>query len=159
MALTATARNTIYDAFVNRVGAATFAEPVNGQSQFVTVTKRLKLWNKVDVSLQPYLCVTIHKETYRNQGANLPRIKVIPAMLYIYAPTGDPETSTVSGSEILNTIRDAIDVQMKPDDIVQGRLTLGGLVNRVIIDGEQFVDPGDLDGQALLILSASILLP
>lgn len=152
-------RNAIYDALVDRLGAATFAEPVNGQSNFVTVSKRLKLWTNVDVTLQPYLCVTIHKESYRNQANNLPRIRVIPAMLYIYAPTGDPADSTVSGSEVLNTIRDALDVQMLPDDIAQNRLTLGGLVNRVIIDGEQFVDPGDLDGQALLIISASILLP
>jgi hypothetical protein len=152
-------RNAIYDALVERLGAATFAQPVNGQSAFVTVSKRLKLWTGVDASLQPYLCVTVHKESYRNQANNLPRIRVIPAMIYIYAPTGDPADSTTSGSEVLNIIRDAIDVQMLPDDVLQNRLTLGGLVNHVIIDGEQFVDPGDLDGQALLILSASILLP
>ncbi len=45
------------------------------------------------------------------------------------------------------------------DDPGTGNLTLGGLVQRVWIDGEAFRDPGDLDSQGLVIVPLKIQYP
>ena len=38
-------------------------------------------------------------------------------------------------------------------------MTLGGLVHHCFIDGKVFKDPGDLDGQALIIVPITVLAP
>ncbi len=60
---------------------------------------------------------------------------------------------------IVNDFLDALDAVLARDDPGTGNLTLGGLVQRVWIDGEPFRDPGDLDNQGLVIVPVKIQYP
>jgi hypothetical protein len=44
-------------------------------------------------------------------------------------------------------------------DVILGRNTLGGTVYNCRIDGKILKDPGDLDGDALLIVPVKLVLP
>ena len=44
-------------------------------------------------------------------------------------------------------------------DAALGRLTLGGTAYRCGIDGKPLKDPGDLDGDGLLVVPITIVLP
>ena len=78
--------------------------------------------------------------------------------LFIYIDAYDPEAI---GAAQLNDIMDALDVALAPAgaDLTLGRCTLGGAAYRCAIDGKPLKDPGDLDGDGLLLVPISIVLP
>ena len=56
---------------------------------------------------------------------------------------------------------DALDAALAPAgaDLTLGRCTLGGTAYRCAIDGKPLKDPGDLDGDGLLLVPITIVLP
>jgi len=118
-------------------------------------SRRLKLWSDVPPNLRPALFIFEGgREQYNYSGVNCKR--TIEIRLFIYTNAHDSD-----GSIDLNNIMDAIDSALQPvgADIQTGRQTLGGIVHHCRVEGEVFKDPGDLDGDGLLIIPIQILFP
>lgn len=127
----------------------------------LTKARRLKLWNEVPAEQRPAI--------YQFEGGNVPYVwgkdvakREIEIKLFAYIDAHDP---SVTGASQINAIwqalNDAYDPSVKGvgSDIITGRTTLGGLVQHARIEGPVFKDPGDLDGDGILIVPVKILLP
>jgi len=124
----------------------------------IAPSRRLRLWADVPAAERP-CCFLFEggKETYAwNNGVSPKRI--IEAHLFVYVNSKDPDTP---GAPQLNTILDALDAAFAPAnaDAEAGRLTLGGAAYDCRIEGAPFKDPGDLDGDGLLVAPLRIVLP
>lgn len=121
---------------------------------FAFASRRVRLWDALGAA-QPALCQAEHDETIE-QVRGLPPKLTLNASWLIYQNAGaDPNAVPAS---LNNLILDAVQAAFpNPDgDQVQ---TLGGLVDRCWINGRIFKDPGDLDGQGLIIVPIQILIP
>lgn len=121
-------------------------------------SRRVRLWD--DLPTQPALCQAEHDETFA-QATRLPFRRTLSASWLIFHQAGaDPAAVPTQSS---NALMDAIEVLFAPAPADPGfpdqRLTLGGLVHHCFINGKVFKEPGDLDGQALIIVPITILAP
>ena len=89
---------------------------------------------------------------YRQEGG----ISNGPTTVYLNAK--DP---SIVGAALLNGVMDALDTAfaLSGGDRVLGRNTLNGTAYHCRIDGKALKYPGDLDGDALLIVPVKIVLP
>jgi hypothetical protein len=119
---------------------------------------RLKLWSDVPAMSRP-ACFIFEggQETYSWSESALPK-RAIEVKLFIYLSAKDP---TIVGAALLNTVMDALDeaFALSGADLSTGRNTLGGAVYHCRVDGKTLKDPGDLDGDALLIVPVKLILP
>ncbi|VFU10252.1 hypothetical protein [Methylocella tundrae] len=120
--------------------------------------RRLKLWSDVPATSRP-ACFMFEggQETYSwNEGATPKR--AIDLKLFVYLNAKDP---AVIGATLINDVMDALDdaFALSGADLAMGRNTLGGAVHHCRIDGKTLKDPGDLDGDALLIVPVKLILP
>ncbi len=120
--------------------------------------RRLKLWTDVSMANRP-ACFIFEGgfESYAwSEGAIAKRI--LEPKIFIYLNAKDPNSA---GASLLNEVMDALDAAfaLSGDDLLFGRNTLGGLVSQCRIDGKIMKDPGDLDGDALLIVPVKLILP
>ena len=144
------ARETAIGALLTRVGAAyAWAAPPS---------RRLKLWSDVPPAMRP-ACFLFEggAETYEHVANGAPK-RSLDLRLFIYVDAHDP---SAIGALALNTIMDALDLALAPAgaDVVSGRTTLGGTAYRASIEGKPLKDPGDLDGDGLLVVPIRIVLP
>jgi hypothetical protein len=120
--------------------------------------RRLKLWSDVPATSRP-ACFLFEgsQETYSWSESAVPK-RVIEVRLFIYLNAKDP---SVAGASLINGIMDAVDsaFSLSGGDAVLGRNTLGGAVYNCRVDGKVLKDPGDLDGDALLIVPIKLVLP
>ena len=153
-------RTDVKNALANLMLQVEFETPVNGKTTWAMVSRRLKMFNQIDPTMQPACFVVQHREFYENRGMGTPPVRILNVGLWAFAPTSDPD---VVGDDLIDTMFDAIEVVLnKPDDIMQNELTLGGLCTYCNIDRRDNLlirDPGDIDGQALLIVPLRIMLP
>ena len=121
-------------------------------------SRRLKLWADVPAAMRP--AAFLHEggsETYDNAAGGTPRRRLSPR-LFAYIDAHDPG---IAGAAALNAIMDALDAALAPAgaDLALGRCTLGGTAYRCSIEGKPLKDPGDLDGDGLLLVPFTIVLP
>ncbi len=120
--------------------------------------RRLKLWSDVPGSSRP-ACFLFEGggETYSRLSSGLVR-RTLDVKLFVYCDAKDPDAL---GAAQLNAIMDSLDAGLSPDgaDGIIDRLTLGGAAYDCRIEGRPLKDPGDLDGDALLIVPIRIVLP
>jgi hypothetical protein len=120
--------------------------------------RRLKLWSDVPMASRP-ACFLFEggQESYSWSESALPK-RIIEVRLFVYLSAKDP---SIVGAMLLNTVMDAFDnaFKLSEADILSGRNTLGGTVFNCRIDGKPLKDPGDLDGDALLIVPIKLILP
>jgi hypothetical protein len=118
-------------------------------------SRRLRLWDSVPVEMRP-ACFLFEggKEGYVWQQGVEPRVE-IEVRLFVYIDAKDP---SVVGSSALNVIMDALDAAMAKGQGREGRNTLGGAAFWARIAGDPFKDPGDIDGDGLLIVPIKITL-
>lgn len=121
---------------------------------FITVSRKLRLWDEVPPELQPALFMTEHTERNVMQHRGLPDNRRWEIQLFIYATIQDDQV----GSIVLNNLIDALEAIMRPD-VSTNVFTIGGTVYRAWTEGEIRKDPGDLDGQALARVPLSISAP
>lgn len=121
-------------------------------------SRRLKLWSDVPPAMRP-ACFLFEggAETYADAADATPK-RSLQVRLFIYVDAHDP---AAIGAATLNTIMDALDAALQPSgaDLALGRLTLGGAVHRASIEGKPLKDPGDLDGDGLLVVPITLVLP
>jgi hypothetical protein len=151
-------RRGIKTALFTLVNSATFSTPINGQTTWVSTSRRLKMTSQLDSSAQPALYMVQHREQYERYGVGLVR-RYLDMGLWCYAPTSD---ESVIGDDLLDIMESALEGALGPDDPTRNELTLEGRVQWCRIsrqDGLFIRDPGDIDGQALLVLPVRILIP
>ena len=119
---------------------------------FAYISRRVRL--AADLPALPALCQAEHDESFARTPGLDPR-RTLGAAWMIHQATADPDAVPASAN---NALMDAIEAALAPDS-ADGCCTLGGLVQHCWIEGEVFKDPGDLDGQALLIAPIRILIP
>ncbi len=120
--------------------------------------RRLKLWSDVSAANRP-ACFLYEgsQETYSWSESALPK-RIIEVRFFVYLNAKDP---SVVGATLINNVMDAFDnaFAISGADVILGRNTLGGTVYNCRIDGKILKDPGDLDGDAILIVPAKLVLP
>lgn len=128
--------------------------------RFVTVTRRLKLFSDVTAEQQPWIGQAEYSDNVA-QITSMPYKSVLQANWVVYQCMGkDPNAiPTVENNCILNGIRAAL--APKPTDygFADKRNTLGGLVYHCFISGRVFKDPGNLDGQGMMVVPINLLVP
>jgi hypothetical protein len=158
--MAAALRTQIKSALFTILQQAEFGTPINGASTWLTSERRLRNWNQVDASQQPALFLVQHREGYETQSG-LRQRRWLEVGAWCIAKSGDPSAGII-GDDLLDTMEEAIEALILPDNLSRNEMTLGGLAWSVRIDRQDGIfirDPGDTDGQALLILPIRILLP
>jgi hypothetical protein len=124
----------------------------------VRPARRLKLWSDVPAMNRPS-CFLFEggEETYSWSESALPK-RCLEVKIFAYLNAKDP---SAIGAALINNVMDALDsaFALSGSDLALGRKTLGGAVHHCRIDGKALKDPGDLDGDALLIVPVKIVLP
>ncbi len=84
--------------------------------------------------------------------------RIVEVKLFIYLNAKDPKSI---GGALVNDVLDALDEAFMPTgyDKVAGRNTLNGVAYQCRIDGKILKDPGDIDGDGLVIVPIKIILP
>lgn len=121
-------------------------------------SRRLKLWSDVPPAMRP-ACFLFEggAESYEDAASGAPK-RSLSLRLFIYVDAHDPGAV---GAAQLNAIMDALDAALAPAgaDIPRGCTTLDGAAYRCSIEGKPLKDPGDLDGDGLLVVPIAIVLP
>jgi hypothetical protein len=157
-------RTQVKEALLAKLADVTFDIPINGASTWAsTATRRLKLWGNIDPSNQPACFLVQHREQYERRGSGLPPRRYLDLGAWCYAPSGD---ESVVGDDLLDTMTGAIETALLPPiGTYRNEQTLDGLLDpsgwvRIDAGNGLFIrDPGDIDGQALLVLPIKVLLP
>ncbi len=120
--------------------------------------RRLKLWSDVPFSSRPACYLYEGGEDVYAWTENARPKRIIDVRIFAYM---NAKESSVVGGALLNDVMDALDAAFLPrgTDVVLGRSTLGGTAYQCRIDGKVLKDPGDLDGDALLVVPVRIVLP
>jgi len=120
--------------------------------------RRLKLWSDVSAASRP-ACFLFEgsQETYSWSESALPK-RITEVRLFVYLNAKDP---SIVGAALVNDVMDALDsaFAISGGDVIVGRNTLGGTVYNCRIDGKILKEPGDLDGDAILIVPVKLILP
>ncbi len=120
--------------------------------------RRLKLWNDVSHAARP-ACYLFEggEDSYAWTESARPR-RVIEVRLFVYLSVRD---AGAIGAVRLNEVMDALDAAFLPSgsDALLGRNSLAGAVYHCRIEGKVLKDPGDLDGDAMLVVPVKIVLP
>jgi hypothetical protein len=120
--------------------------------------RRLKLWNDVSLSARPACFLFEGGEDVYMWTENARPKRIMEIRLFVYLNAKDP---SAIGATLLDNVLDALDVAFVPtgsDDLI-GRNTLGGVAYQCRIEGKVLKDPGDLDGDAMLVVPIRIVLP
>lgn len=116
------------------------------------VDKKLVLWDACPKEQRPALFLFQGgRETYVWTASPFAK-RTIEVALFIYLDASETEQGAT-----INTLMDLIDGAFKPD--ATGKQTLGGTCEYCRIAGEVIRDPGDLDGDGLLMVPLQITLP
>lgn len=147
-------RETITTALVTKLKSVVFSTPVSDKTTFTEVSRRLKIWSDVSKYERPWAGLVCHSELPVYRSGNQPPYFKLSYRLFVYTDSSD---KTLNGDVDLNTILEAVGAVLHPGPGEQ-RQTLGGVVFHCRVDGEILRDPGDLDGDGLLIIPISVTL-
>lgn len=120
--------------------------------------RRLKLWNDVALSARPACYLFEGGEDVYSWTESVRPKRIVEIRLFVYLSAKD---ASVVGAAGLNDVMDALDAAFVPrgSDELLGRNTLGGAAYHCRIEGKILKDPGDLDGDAMLVVPVRIVLP
>jgi hypothetical protein len=118
--------------------------------------RRIKLWGEVDPSLRPTLFqFEGGEETFSWSNHPNPSV-ILQAKLFIYFNAKD---EAVPGATLMNQILNGVTNALIPTGaaaFMRGVQNLGGLVQYARIEGSVFRDPGDLDGDGMIVIPISM---
>jgi hypothetical protein len=125
--------------------------------------RRLKLWTEVPAASRPtFFAAQNAPETYGYSGDHsMMRKRSIEVRLFIYTTCGQPGGTATIGAIEQDAIMEALDAALTPQgsDLSGGRATLGGVVYSARIEGNVEREPGDLDGDGILVVPIKIIIP
>ncbi len=143
-----TTREDVFSTLFDTLSAITWGT----NDTWAHASRRLALF--ADVA-QPAMMLTAHDETIR-QRAGGDYYQSWKASVLIYHQTGD--VSAIP-QQTDNLILDAVFAALAPDDALGRNFTLGGRVSRCFVDGAVRKFPGDLDGQSMIVIPITIIVP
>jgi len=153
-------REDIYTSVYALMATVTWVRADTTTHSFVTMSRRVKLFADVVSAQQPSCFQAEHDEDFQ-QKTNLPYKAMYPVSWIIFQDTS--RDTSISGAIENNLILDAVERTLAPLPSDPGfrdnRNTLGGKVYHLYIGGKVFKDPGDIDGQAMLVVPIKILVP
>ena len=149
----------IYARLFERVGECRFGDP-NSPRRFLTLSRRVKLFNEVPSEMQP-ACFQAEHGTLEKQTTGMPYKTTLNATWIIYqAVSKSPEgIGAIENNIILKGVRTALAPKPNDPGFMDKRNTLNGLVYHCFIDGLLFKDPGDIDGQGMMTVPIKLLVP
>ena len=126
--------------------------------QFVTMSRRVELFS--DCPAQPACYQAEHGDTVA-QVTGQPYKTILEAKWIIYQNVAaDPKAlGAVENNLIIEGCYRALAPRPTDTGFFEKRNTLDGLVHHCFISGNLFKDPGDLDGQGMLIIPIKVLVP
>lgn len=130
------------------------------EHRFKTVTRRIKLFNEVDSAFQPW-CGQAEHSAQEAQVTGMPYKTVLECNWIVYqCVSKDPKgIGAIENNVILWGIRNALAPKPADPGYLDKRNTLGGLVYHCYISGRVFKDPGDIDGQGMMVVPIKLLVP
>jgi hypothetical protein len=132
---------------------------LSGAYAFGLATRRIDSPDTLAKPGFPGLGLVVHSEGYTRKSPNVPPIRKMLVKAIIYVDASGYENANVIPDAVLNPIKDAFDGALTPDNLVEGRCTLGGVVYSAIINGEVIQAPGDKTGKGLAVMPIEIILP
>ena len=124
-------------------------------------SRKLKLWNEVAAESKPALFQFEGRPVQVVWTNDRQKKREIEVFLFIYIAVNKGDDADI-GAKKINDLYDAVASSLQPnvaEKLKGGAVTLGGLVARCRIEGEVFRDPGDIDGDGLLIIPVKMLMP
>lgn len=147
-------RNEVMAAVLATIKGISFPQLVMGASTWNTVSNKLRLWADVSSDQQPAAFLVTHKEIDEYRGLGLLRRR-LELGIWCYTKVGEEH-----GANQLDTLMEAFEQTFaQADNPSDNTNTLGGLVYWIRIEGRVFKDPGDIDGQTLLIVPIIVEMP
>jgi hypothetical protein len=144
-------------AILARIAAVTFQSPIGGLTTWASAPSlKLRLWADVAADQQPAAFLVTHRELDEYRGLGLLRRR-LDLGIWCYS-----RSDNSIGQTDLDSMMAGFEEQFGADavdDYSTNQLTLGGLVYWCRIEGKVFKDPGDIDGQTLLIVPLSVEWP
>jgi len=131
-----------------------------GTNKFKTVSRRVKLFSDVPAPQQA-ACFQAEWGSDEGQVTNLPTKTTLLANWIIYqcVAKDDKALGAVENNLILRGVRQVLEPQPGDPGFLDRRNTLGGLVHHCFISGRLFKDPGDIDGQGMMVIPIKLLVP
>jgi hypothetical protein len=148
-------RNAVMAKILSMLSGITFSTPINNQNTWaIAPSNNLVLWGSLSPEQQPACYLVTHKETDDYMGNGLSRRR-LELGIWCYS-----RADNTPGAVDLDTMMEAFEsIFAVQDNYSTGNNTLGGLVYYCRIQGRVFKDPGDLDGQTLLIVPLVVEMP
>lgn len=128
------------------------------ERRFVTVSRRVVLFGECPA--QPACYQAEHGDVV-SQVSNMPYKTILEAKWIVYQDiTRDPNAlGVVENNLIIQGVYEALAPRTDDPGFPDRRNTLGGLVHHCFISGSLFKDPGDLDGQGMMVIPIKVLVP
>lgn len=120
---------------------------------FRTVSRRMKLWTELQPGQMPALFM-VQGNAEAQQKGGLPTLWVLDVSLILYTYQADENASPMPA---MNDLLDGVEAALAPDDPISNRLTLGGLVSHVWIEGTVEVYEGAIASHTVAIVPLRIL--
>ena len=148
-------REQVAEALISKFQGAVAIASGPAQPMFRTVTRRMTMFDQVDSPEQPSVSVFEIGEEYGWQSTGTPSRRLLQFVAVCSART----TPDSPGGTVVNDMVTVIEGLFTPDNLSANVCTLGGLAYRCWIDGRVVKDAGDLDGQALVVVPITVMLP
>ncbi len=128
------------------------------ERRFVVISRRVVLFGETPA--QPSCYQAEHGDQVA-QVTGMPYKSILEAKWIVYQNVAQDPTAlgAVENNLIIQGCYEAL--KPRPDDpgFLDRRNTLGGLVHHCFIGGQLFKDPGDLDGQGMMVIPIKLLVP
>lgn len=127
-------------------------------SGFKVVSRRVVLFS--DAALQPALYQAEHEEQ-TDQVSNMPYKTTVDINWIVYQNVAQDLTAVgaTENNLILAALKKVLEPQTWDPGYPDERNTLNGLCYHCYISGNIFKDPGDIDGQGMMVIPIKVLVP
>jgi len=150
----------IYAALRQRMDLVEWTRADNSTHTFKTKTRRIVMFDQVPSEQQAW-CGQAEYGEQEEQTSGLPYKTVLEAHWLVYQCIAkDPKAeATIENNLIIAGVKKALAAIPSDVGFFEKRNTLGNLVHKCFINGRIFKDPGDIDGQGLILIPIRILVP
>lgn len=148
----------IFATLAERMDLVRWTRADASEHQFKVKSRRVKLFS--DASVQP-ACYQAEHGTTEQQVTGIPYKTVLEASWIIYQNVARDTNSVpaIENNLIIGGCRAALAPLPTDVGFPDKRNTLGRLVHHCFIQGRIFKDPGDTDGQGMLVIPIKLLVP
>lgn len=134
-------------------------QPVGSAISFVTKARKVKLFSDVPTEQQPACFQAEHGDQIA-QKSNLPYRELLETNWIIYQDRANQGfEGAIENNLIIDAIKEAFAPKPRDPGFRDKRNTLNGLVYHCYIEGRIFKDPGDIDGQGMIVIPIKLLVP